>query len=232
MAESALAYDRGNTLHARWLAVSLRKLLHHAPPSSKALLVTLGVRDNWHWRNSAIDVDPLSVIPQMGLVSLRTVQSEALGVSGPQFVPGFLAKTAMDGITYQGASMRTGKDAESPWPIPSEKLMPFDDWWNQLVARVLPEGHETSRKDLVLDVAGQEGAHVDTTIKDRHYPIMTGKGLGLTVEYSDGTTVPFTGSVTRPSIRQLAQEVIETVSREMPDFYEFPDDLTDLIGQP
>lgn len=75
-----------------------------------------------------------------------------------------------------------------------------------------------SRKQLILVLANQEGgAHVDPALDARYDALARKNGLGWSVTHG-GTNQPFNGNVVSVAVRQIAYEVIETLTRESTRF--------------
>jgi hypothetical protein len=92
---------------------------------------------------------------------------------------------------------------------PMRQLIPFDQWWNALVLSSQAEGALT-RKDLILISANQDGgAHVDSSLDRRYVNLSRENGLNWHLSTPAGM-IPL-GDPTRPSIRQIAHEVLATL---------------------
>ena len=87
----------------------------------------------------------------------------------------------------------------------------FDPWWSRTIF-VDKEGHELSRKDIVLFMANQDGgAHVDPGLEARYRALSRDNSLGWEHQNKrSGLTMPVSGSE-RAAVRQIAHEVLKTL---------------------
>jgi hypothetical protein len=93
--------------------------------------------------------------------------------------------------------------------VPSKVPCPFDAWWNG-AAFADEKNNQTSRKDLVLVAANQDGGvHVDPSLDATYHQLKNGNSLGWAV-MANGRLQPM-GDPTKAAIRQVAHEVLSTL---------------------
>lgn len=97
----------------------------------------------------------------------------------------------------------------------SQKLVPFDSWWNQIVYS--DSEKQFTRSDIVMHIADQDGgAHSDSKISMDYYSFSR-KGNGIITQYMvDGQPVgesKYLDNLHFASLRQIAFEVLETLKR-------------------
>lgn len=94
--------------------------------------------------------------------------------------------------------------------VPCKKMVDFDTWWNAIIFRDL-EGHQISRKNLVVTMANQDGgAHVDPSINEEYSRLSKGKSLGRMYSV-DGKKWFDMLSADLSSVRQIAHEVLKSL---------------------
>lgn len=94
--------------------------------------------------------------------------------------------------------------------VPCKKMVDFDTWWNAIIFRDL-EGHQISRKNLVVTMANQDGgAHVDPSINEEYSRLSKGKSLGRMYSV-DGKKWFDMLSADLASVRQIAHEVLKSL---------------------
>jgi hypothetical protein len=79
------------------------------------------------------------------------------------------------------------------------------------------EGNSHSRRSLVLDLANQEGAHVDAELGSRHAALVKRNALGREGTGPDGAMRPIYNIVSA-SVRQVAFELGRTLMIARPEF--------------
>ncbi|WP_134089017.1 hypothetical protein [Olivibacter sp. XZL3] len=90
--------------------------------------------------------------------------------------------------------------------IPRNEIVSFEYWWNQEIILTDSNGHDFTRRDIVLYVANKDGGgHVDSEVKNEFYTIKSGQTSGI-VFVKGGITYTFSPLIA--TIRQIAQEVI------------------------
>lgn len=83
----------------------------------------------------------------------------------------------------------------------------FDNWWNMVIIRDY-EGHQLTRKDLILEVTDRDGgAHVDSSLNETYYSISRKHSLSWTFYKNNAHSEPVTG-VERASLFQIAHELL------------------------
>lgn len=187
----AAAYDAEEPAFALDLAVCIRVLLH-STTHSHALLWELRPEDSTRFVDSAWHIDPTNLIPSHnGLVTM--------GFSG-------------DGPLPWAPRLWSAANVSNP-------RLRFPIWWKSIVVR--DESRCTwTRERVVLDLANKEGgAHVDPS-SDSTLRALEQEGSMGWVHVSNGLETPFLSSLLRPSARQIAHEVIETIELEFPKLRE------------
>lgn len=183
-------FDKGRKHAAKRLAVTLRILLHHRG-QSRALLVQLGVQDRLEFVESSGRPNPANHLGENTLVFLMTKQEG--GALRAEWVP---------------------RCTLPPRPGLADVLLPFDEWWQMPVVNDRKGGSFT-RETLVLTVANKDGgAHVDPLIPADYHGLSRGNSLGWNVHDADGDR-PMTDNPVPPSLRQVAQEVLDTLNRHV-----------------
>lgn len=183
-------YDKGLEAIGRHIALSLRVLLHQHG-QSRALLDQLGLRQGKFF-DSAGPVHKGNLLPECTLVLMRAVSS------GGAYVP-----LIDGGVGGPHATMH----------------IPFVDWWNATVCRD-DRGRTFCRRDLVLLVANTDGgAHVDPELDEAYLSLSRENALGWTF-CTGNVTSAFTGRPELACMRQIAHEVLLTLSASAPKFRE------------
>lgn len=164
------------------IATCLRVLLHNRQ-TSHALVHQLGLESKLKFRDTALQIDPRNlIITHNGLV---LYQVEA-GVGG-RYVP----RCAVGGSFFTNADL------------------PFGQWWAMVVLRDA-QGHEWTRRKLVLDLANKEGgAHLDPRQPEAIRELEQNNSMGF-VYVDDRGEQPFMNGPLGPSVRQIAHEVEAT----------------------
>jgi hypothetical protein len=112
-----------------------------------------------------------------------------------------------DGISHVAPLDNDWKDKKSHFP----------DWWQKNVILVDELGNIYTRETLVLQVADTNGgAHVDTHLDETYAHLSRDSTLGL-MAVRNGRKEDFRNRTVRPSIRQIAHEVLRTLKDEFPD---------------
>lgn len=156
------------------------RILVHDTSKSMSLLGQLGLKSLLFY-DTAVDEEPKNILPHGGLIQM------VFGEFGATYFP------------YLDGELSSG--------VP--RSVPFDEWWNRVIFRN-KEGHQLSRRDLVLAVANQDGgAHVDPTLNEAYSKLSREGGMGW-VYVTPGKTYTI-----RPpelaSVRQIAHEVLKTL---------------------
>lgn len=182
---SAQAFDDGYEAEAKRLAVVLRVLLHDTQVSH-SLLKQLRVKDRLAFLDTAEPIHPGNLMPTPGLVMMQ-MTTTADGAEGRYVAP-------------LGMSRPSGS-----------KQVSFAGWWMNPVMKV--DG-VWSRRDLVLALANTEGgAHVDPELDERYEQLAKKNGFGW-VAASPAGERPFVGNAVAVATRQIAYEVVETLTRQ------------------
>lgn len=88
--------------------------------------------------------------------------------------------------------------------------------FHRLLCSARPAGRSgpRSRKEFVLILSNQQGGvHVKPSLNERYDRLAKHNGLGWTTSSGDMTT-PYSGNVVAIAVRQVAFEVLDTLSRE------------------
>jgi hypothetical protein len=154
------AYDDGREHFAYEIATKIRVFVHdtfdrRGRPSSVSLLTHLGVKSEVGY----VDWGPPETPP--GAFSV------GFGLCMLQM------QTDGDGGTVSYVPARAG----GVDPLRNHPLTSFVDWWRLPVL----ESHVTfTRAEFVLDVANQEGAHVDAKLNEKYARLTRQNALGVT----------------------------------------------------
>jgi hypothetical protein len=117
-------------------------------------------------------------------------------------------------------SFRTGTGASYRAPLDGRdaRKTAFDDWWKKPIF-VDNRGRESSRKEVVLTAADQDGgAHVDPTIDAKYVELATGSSLGWVSTGKEGRRAM--QGAERAAIHQITHEVFKTL---IPGYRKKPD---------
>jgi hypothetical protein len=101
--------------------------------------------------------------------------------------------------------------------------LPFDAWWSRPVVVSVQEEDKKyySRQNLVLNVAETDGgAHVDAGLDEIYYDLSRQNGLGINAIYK-GEKYPLIYPEL-PCLRQIGHEVLLTLKRSKPAFFDEP----------
>lgn len=190
MQESCKLHDNGTRAAYKYIALNLRVLLHHHGRNSQALLQQLGIR-NIRFLDTAGEFDPRNLLTTANLVSMR------LNVGGTS---GFVSA------------------AEDGYEKPTHRLIPFATWWNMPVF-IDKQKRTFNRRELVTHVADTDGgAHVDPELEEAYMDLSRKNSLNWTMG-ANGVEIPLNDPVP-PSIRQIGFEVLSTLSRRYPEFFD------------
>lgn len=192
---SCRLYDDGRHAEAKRLANTLRILLHETR-KSRSLLGQLHLRDI-SWVDTAGSYDPENLVSHVGLVSIR----------------------------FDEPSGRV------PWLIPKGtptgelKKIEFNKWWSHpvIVAVASAEKRFFSRQYLVLNVANTDGgSHVDPDLEEVFAELSRKNIVGFTA-IKGGRKYPMLYPE-MPCLRQIAHEVLLTLQRKAPNYFNEPYD--------
>lgn len=183
---SAAAFDAGDDAFAKPMATIVRVLCHDRG-STVSLLTQLNLK-GIPFHNTASDHHPDSLLPTIALVNQHL--SSTGGKSG-HLAP-------LDNR-----------------PAPYIRKTSFDDWWGAVILDDA-KGSRLRRSDLVLRMANKDGgAHVDPQIPADYAAIIRREGFGWYLTDNKGSR-PFPGRVERLSVRQIAHEILVTLSAYAP----------------
>jgi hypothetical protein len=186
------SYDQGFEAIAKHMALSLRVLLHlHG--RSRALLDQLGLLSGV-FVDTAGPINPQNLLSSMPLLGGRAT-------FGPNGQVRYVPKICLGG--------------GGP-PIPPRQRA-FINWWNDPVI-VDAQRNTFSRKELVINVADTDGgAHVDPALDESYEALSRRNSLGWSFS-SGGQDLPLKGRPELACIRQIAHELLLTLSQFAPEF--------------
>ncbi|MDP2719108.1 MAG: hypothetical protein Q8P44_04650 [Dehalococcoidia bacterium] len=203
MIASAVSFDNGFEGEAKRLAVAIRILVHDTS-SSEALLTLLRKKDVLYY-DSASSFDPRNLLPSNCLTMIRASRKEDEELMGDYVAP------------LERLSPARNKN----------KKVGFGRWWNRTTMYKDKEGNSFTRRDLVLAVANKEGgAHIDRKLDQAYANLARFNSLGWKV-FTEVEEKDFRNSPILPSIRQIAHEILKTLSDEVVSL--FPE--SDLVFQ-
>ncbi|MFA5061965.1 MAG: hypothetical protein WC526_02375 [Patescibacteria group bacterium] len=193
-------YDQGERDYARYLALDLRILLHDSK-FSYSVLGQIGKKDTNFFDTSYSPPDKVLISPFCSLYGVPA------GGANPSYVP-WLDQNPND----------------------SRRLVPFSEWWNQIVIK---DGYskEFTRKDLILFVADQGGgAHVDPLLDEAYAKLAHENSLGWTSYDNQNPRSPV-GDADLAAIRQITHEVLKTLIPNYPSLkMQIPAGVIGVIG--
>jgi len=212
---SCASYDAGNRNTAKYMAVTLRALLHQTARSS-ALLVQLGMRNGrfYEWNFSSQSRHDPKALPKDFKLAIQPPAGSGLG----SFQMPIMA------ACWLAVPFTTNQCSEYVAPLSTfgdcvKKR--FVHWWNDVVVRDLNQ-RTFCRRDLVLNVANTDGgAHVDPNLEQRYmeFSRKNSMGWGFSLNGVDWEAIP------KPHlacIRQIAHEVLVTLEESAPWAFEKP----------
>ncbi len=142
------SYDEGLKPIGKYIALSLRILLHHQG-NSKALLHQLGILEN-RFLDTAGELNPNNLIADFNLLSIH------LGPDGAEYIPRGLSNE-------NSANLR--------------KLR-FSDWWNMPVVKAENGAKFSRRKLVLNVADTDGGAHVDPDLEVAYMELSRNNSLG------------------------------------------------------
>lgn len=179
-------------VEAKRIAVILRILVHDTG-NSTSLLKHLNVID----RTEFID----SSSPKDGRLHSMTGMHGVRGGDPNQYF-GLVGKINLNGSLI---SVPLFEQHLSDWHE-SYKKIDFQSWWQGDVISV--NGHNHSRREVILSVANKDGgAHVDTKLPEK-YVITKNTALTLNIE---GNKINFERNVVYASIAQIGWELLNSI---------------------
>ena len=162
------------------------RVLLHHQGQSRALLDQLGLRSG-RFLDTAGPLSTANLLSEHGLVAME------LRPDGARY----LALVATGGIPER------------------ERMIPFVDWWNTPVLKDA-KGRTFSRRELVQEVADTDGgAHVDPELTEAYTALSRQNSIGWVFEH-EAKSEPFTNRPELACIRQIAHELLITLSRSNP----------------
>lgn len=180
---SIAAYDAGKEHEAKRLSVQIRTLVHNTGRST-SLLKHLGVQEQLGW----VDRGPPEPPPRAHVISFGLCVVQLRFDTGQS--------------SYRPAVLRPAPDRLHP-PVA------FEDWWRRDVLRD-QQGNAFTRADLVLSLSDQDGgAHIDAALNEKYRALTRENSVGFS---QDGRR-PLANSIVHASVRQIAQELVETIER-------------------
>ncbi len=161
------------------------RVLVHDTGSSKSLLGQLGQK-TIRFHDTSVPRHPKTIITYSGLIAMN--------------------------LTPQGAKYVAVLDMLPPDCPP--RWVSFDEWWNRVIF-VDQEGSETSRRDLILAVANEDGgAHVDPVLNEKYANLSRRNSLAWRFSSPRGD-VPLEGPE-KATVRQITHEVLKSLNPAMP----------------
>lgn len=166
------------------------RVLLHHSGSSQALLEQLGLR-NGHFYDTAGPLNARNMLTECNLVIVQQNEGQA------RYLP----------LVAAGGA-----------PIPP-RLASFPTWWNEPVLKD-NRGRLLSRRELVGNVADTDGgAHVDPELEERYMDLSRNNSLGWIFQNND-IMEPLKGRPELACMRQIAEEVILTLTRRCPKAFD------------
>lgn len=187
-------FDQGRHTEATALAGSIRALFHHTDKSA-AVIERLGLKDELTWVDTAGVPNPKVTCPTAGLTLMR-IRSRHHGAES------YAPKLAM----YPPVPIRT----RSGERIDSGTRIPFEHWWTNPVITDA-DGSQFSRQQLVLAMCD----HHDPEAAAARRALHGSASLGWVCDSADAESTPLCGSPVIASIRQIAFEVLQSISEQI-----------------
>jgi hypothetical protein len=176
------------------------RVLLHQNGRSRALLDQLGLRGG-RYLTSAPPLNPKNLLTECCLVLIQA------GSNGPRYLP----------LVAAGAN-----------PIPMQPIA-FVSWWNDPIMKD-NRNHDFCRRDLVLNVADTDGgAHVDPELEEAYMAISRENSLGW-VFGSGETSYALAGRPELACMRQIAHELLSTISQFAPEFSRYAEPVVPQQG--
>jgi hypothetical protein len=181
---SAKAFDSGQEMEAKRMALTLRVLLHDTG-MSKSLLSQYGSGFNWRFADSAEPFNPRNLMGHHGLVAIK--MSNTPPTPTASFVPRCESIRAL-------------------YPF-----VPFRLWWSNAVVFKDARAELFTRKDIVLTMADQDGGgHVDPELDAAYSGLAKENSMGWKLHVGD-QEVPWPNNPVPASVRQIVHEVLVTL---------------------
>ncbi|MFE4239829.1 hypothetical protein [Peribacillus butanolivorans] len=99
-----------------------------------------------------------------------------------------------------------------------QPLITFNNWWTEM--KVISDGNNKfSRKDLIMNVANKDGgAHIDSKLNKSYTKLTRENSLNVFHQDNSNQLTSVKG-VELASIRQIAFELIKTLSKKYPEYF-------------
>lgn len=181
-------FDAGEEHLSTEIAVKLRILLSDTRQNT-SLLKKLEIKDNLQLIDTAGEFDPLNLATSYNLINIRLdIKSDGKG-------------NVQNTAQYEPKIERFGGNT---------RLLPFDKWWSMTVI-CDSERRELSRKDLVLDLADQDGgAHVDSSLTDHYHDLSRQNSLAWQLVVDGKNQTAPMGNPAPACIRQISYELLRS----------------------
>lgn len=182
------SFDAGNPVIGYPLSTTIRVLVHDTP-NSHALLGQTGDLSSMAFLDTSLPINPRNLLSHGGLVVMQMTAGH-----GASWVPRFV----VPGPPVPGAEAR---------------LVPFGTWWKENIMKD-HNGALWSRDRMVLAIANKEGgAHVDPTQPVDVRSIEEENSMGWSYHDPLVGDQPMSNGPLMPSIRQIAHELEDSVTR-------------------
>lgn len=204
MRRSAEYFDAGDESEAAQLATHIRVLVHDPADltrsRSRSLLAQLGLKH------------------QMGYVD-TTIRRPSLPPGYAELPPGSIV--IHSGITITEIGGANGVRFRAPLAdLAPERVGPpvsFEEWWTPEILND-QEGNSHSRRSVVIDLANQDGAHIDATLSSRHAALTKRNALGREGTGTDDQMRPL-DNIVEASVRQVVFELDRSLLIARPGLY-------------
>ena len=220
-------YDQGNKDAAKFIAVSLRVLLHDTQ-QSHSLLKQIGLREKkfseWNFSGQRRKAAAKGKAPN----NQWTVQFSG-PLSDQQSTPPPILEgvaTASCRLLIQFVGPTGGEFVVPLSSLGSEIRKRFGNWWTDEVVRDVHD-RTFSRRELVLNIANTVGgAHIDPGLEQGYLDFSRKNSLGwnFSTNGHDWQAIP---APHLACMRQIAHEVLMTLQRTAPQGFVRPYEFTD-----
>lgn len=194
---SAEAYDFGDYSEASRMASCIVKLIGDR---TKA--------------NGDVNRQYVSLLTRLGREKPDFIDTSLAGVLNNQELHGPACILGFHLAGCQG--MIPVLDGFEEWKIEENRKIPFDSWWNNCILRD-SKGYEFSRKHIVQTMRDKEDAHNDEELGVEYGKLTYGNSLG--VFQIEKSPMIFDQNPARVVVRQVAHEVLRTLSPNVPKKY-------------
>jgi len=203
-------FDGGRIEAALWIAVILRTILH------------TNVKPNGEYSSHAI-LDQLKEIDTKYNVDFLSTAFQR--PASKTFLQGWIIGDNVCGLNVPASSVYTGLliNTINNWgngyiadvKIKSNafsqvnRMLPFEQWWNEVVFCDTIANQQMSRWDVIRMIANKDGgAHFDPSVPIQYE---TFRHPNLFKVYFGTTIIPFSKNPVYVSVRQIAWEVMESL---------------------